>query len=138
MEIGGVWWLVFFFFSSRRRHTRLQGDWSSDVCSSDLADTQVLRSASYGATVPPWSAAHPYTNLHGPRSPVTATVVGNLNCTEAGFDSETHHIVLDFGSQRCIWPATRPPSSAAPASRWTERAASRHRSRTAGLRSAWT
>src|SRR2546426_9851722 len=29
--------LVFvFFFSSRRRHTRLQGDWSSDVCSSDL------------------------------------------------------------------------------------------------------
>src|SRR5256885_6984689 len=29
---------VFFFFSSRRRHTRLQGDWSSDVCSSDLRD----------------------------------------------------------------------------------------------------
>src|SRR5256885_3972650 len=27
-----------FFFSSRRRHTRLQGDWSSDVCSSDLMD----------------------------------------------------------------------------------------------------
>src|SRR3989454_6397795 len=31
---------VFFFFSSRRRHTRLQGDWSSDVCSSDLLPTQ--------------------------------------------------------------------------------------------------
>src|ERR1022692_986809 len=29
--------LCFFFFSSRRRHTRLQGDWSSDVCSSDLS-----------------------------------------------------------------------------------------------------
>src|SRR5256885_8741050 len=29
-----------FFFSSRRRHTRLQGDWSSDVCSSDLAETR--------------------------------------------------------------------------------------------------
>src|ERR1039457_3758227 len=28
----------FFFFSSRRRHTRLQGDWSSDVCSSDLGN----------------------------------------------------------------------------------------------------
>src|SRR5215467_2234012 len=26
----------FFFFSSRRRHTRLQGDWSSDVCSSNI------------------------------------------------------------------------------------------------------
>src|SRR4051794_41812434 len=28
--------LLFFFFSSRRRHTRWTGDWSSDVCSSDL------------------------------------------------------------------------------------------------------
>src|SRR5919202_5267006 len=26
-----------FFFSSRRRHTRSLCDWSSDVCSSDLA-----------------------------------------------------------------------------------------------------
>src|SRR6266487_4802628 len=33
----------FFFFSSRRRHTRWTGDWSSDVCSSDLvADTLML------------------------------------------------------------------------------------------------
>src|ERR1039457_5847567 len=31
-----VYCCLFFFFSSRRRHTRLQGDWSSDVCSSDL------------------------------------------------------------------------------------------------------
>src|SRR5262249_59342796 len=30
-------YIVFFFFSSRRRHTRLVSDWSSDVCSSDLA-----------------------------------------------------------------------------------------------------
>src|SRR5688500_20376337 len=29
-----------FFFSSRRRHTRLQGDWSSDVCSSDLPEPE--------------------------------------------------------------------------------------------------
>src|SRR5437867_8046778 len=28
--------ISFFFFSSRRRHTRSYGDWSSDVCSSDL------------------------------------------------------------------------------------------------------
>src|SRR5256884_190725 len=33
-EEGGI---VFFFFSSRRRHTRCSRDWSSDVCSSDLA-----------------------------------------------------------------------------------------------------
>src|SRR5205807_8510219 len=31
-----LYFLFYFFFSSRRRHTRLQGDWSSDVCSSDL------------------------------------------------------------------------------------------------------
>src|SRR3989475_8292537 len=29
--------ICFFFFSSRRRHTRFDCDWSSDVCSSDLA-----------------------------------------------------------------------------------------------------
>src|SRR6267154_904182 len=32
--------IFFFFFSSRRRHTRWTGDWSSDVCSSDLASGQ--------------------------------------------------------------------------------------------------
>src|SRR5256885_2684892 len=35
LMMATVLWLL-FFFSSRRRHTRLQGDWSSDVCSSDL------------------------------------------------------------------------------------------------------
>src|SRR5256885_4898130 len=35
-DCGGC--LCIFFFSSRRRHTRLQGDWSSDVCSSDLSN----------------------------------------------------------------------------------------------------
>src|SRR6266487_3039135 len=33
---GGADEFIFFFFSSRRRHTRWTGDWSSDVCSSDL------------------------------------------------------------------------------------------------------
>src|SRR5690348_17647044 len=40
MLTGNIWDFVFFgffFFSSRRRHTRWTGDWSSDVCSSDLA-----------------------------------------------------------------------------------------------------
>src|SRR5690606_39734299 len=31
---------LIFFFSSRRRHTRFSRDWSSDVCSSDLAGLQ--------------------------------------------------------------------------------------------------
>src|SRR6266705_5040448 len=35
--------LYFFFFSSRRRHTRSYGDWSSDVCSSDLRESVLGR-----------------------------------------------------------------------------------------------
>src|SRR6266496_3780223 len=35
--------LFFFFFSSRRRHTRSLRDWSSDVCSSDLAEAAPRR-----------------------------------------------------------------------------------------------
>ncbi|TAL63855.1 MAG: benzoyl-CoA 2,3-epoxidase subunit BoxA [Burkholderiaceae bacterium] len=57
-----------------------------------------FNSAAFGATVPPWSAAHAYTNLYGPKQATTATVVGNFNCTEAGFANETHHVVLDFGT----------------------------------------
>src|SRR5256885_8830716 len=38
--------LSVFFFSSRRRHTRLQGDWSSDVCSSDLQRSMTAATAS--------------------------------------------------------------------------------------------
>src|SRR5260370_30635287 len=34
------YYFFFFFFSSRRRHTRFKCDWSSDVCSSDLAEQQ--------------------------------------------------------------------------------------------------
>src|SRR6266487_6472886 len=38
--------MVFFFFSSRRRHTRWTGDWSSDVCSSDLSPPKPRRPSS--------------------------------------------------------------------------------------------
>src|SRR3712207_7682361 len=37
VEIYLLYDFFFFFFSSRRRHTRYWRDWSSDVCSSDLA-----------------------------------------------------------------------------------------------------
>jgi benzoyl-CoA 2,3-epoxidase subunit A len=58
--------------------------------------------ASYGSTNPPWSAAHPYVNLYGPKiaTPfVVARVTGNVRVTEVGTDYDTHHIVLDFGQQ---------------------------------------
>lgn len=51
-----------------------------------------------GSLRAPDSAAVPRTNLYGVKNPVSAIVVGNLNCTESGFASETHHIVLDFGA----------------------------------------
>ena len=60
-----------------------------------------FNSAQYGATLPPWSAAHAYTNLYGPKNAektITATVSGNVRVTEVGTEYDTHHIVLDFGS----------------------------------------
>jgi benzoyl-CoA 2,3-dioxygenase component A len=60
-----------------------------------------FNSAAYGATLPPWSAAHPYTNLYGPKAEqkhITATVAGNVRVTDVGHDYDTHHIVLDFGA----------------------------------------
>jgi benzoyl-CoA 2,3-dioxygenase component A len=59
-----------------------------------------FNSAAYGSSVPPWSAAHAYTNLYGPKTSdksIIATVVGNVRVTEVGRDYDTHHIVLDFG-----------------------------------------
>ena len=59
-----------------------------------------FNATSCGATLPPWSAAHAYTNLYGPKAAeksVTATVAGNVRVTEVGTDYDTHHIVLDFG-----------------------------------------
>lgn len=51
-----------------------------------------------GATIPPWSAAHPYVNLYGHKTPAVATVVGNYRVTDEDTDSDIHHIVLDFGN----------------------------------------
>ncbi len=76
---------------------------------SPVAGEPVFNSAQYGAVVPPWSAAHAYTNLYGPhlknpaaQKTIEATVTGNFRVTEvgqqAGHDYDTHHVVLDFGS----------------------------------------
>src|SRR5205807_5944686 len=48
-----------FFFSSRRRHTRLQGDWSSDVCSSDLSAILLEEGVAIGGCVLSRSMATP-------------------------------------------------------------------------------
>src|SRR3989442_11901059 len=56
-----VWFCTFFFFSSRRRHTRCGRDWSSDVCSSDLAIQQ-----SKGTCLLPFGILE----KHGPHLPL--------------------------------------------------------------------
>jgi benzoyl-CoA 2,3-epoxidase subunit A len=60
-----------------------------------------FNSAQFGATLPPWSAAHAYSQLYGPKAAekyITATVTGNHRVTEIGREYDTHHVVLDFGS----------------------------------------
>jgi benzoyl-CoA 2,3-epoxidase subunit A len=71
------------------------------VVATEPGTEPAFNSAQYGATLPPWSAAHAYSNLYGPKSAdksVTATVTGNVRVTEVGKEYDTHHIVLDFGS----------------------------------------
>jgi benzoyl-CoA oxygenase/reductase BoxA protein len=51
-----------------------------------------------GSRVPPASAAKAETNLYTPAKPAIATITGNFRVTAADRDSDTHHIVLDFGS----------------------------------------
>src|SRR5690348_18496221 len=59
--------LIFFFFSSRRRHTRWTGDWSSDVCSSDLAQRpERRRGPGYRAVVRGRPRRHRFGRDHGP------------------------------------------------------------------------
>ncbi len=78
---------------------------AAPAASADPTGETAFNSAAFGATVPPWSAAHAYTNLYGPKAAekcVTATVVGNVRVTEVGAtqgsDYDTHHIMLDFGA----------------------------------------
>src|SRR5688500_18079678 len=69
-----------FFFSSRRRHTRLQGDWSSDVCSSDLIMTDAFRRSSAAritAVIPYYGYAR-QDRKDKPRVPISAKLVANV------------------------------------------------------------
>src|SRR5439155_1794449 len=60
----------FFFFSSRRRHTRWPRDWSSDVCSSDLAgELPTHRTCSALSTPCAGSSPAVRSSTAGPTSP---------------------------------------------------------------------
>src|SRR5579863_10710302 len=69
----------YFFFSSRRRHTWWTGDWSSDVCSSDLVRDR-------------------HSRFRKPRKTVVAAVGKSLKPTQkqrtGGID---HHVEAEDG-----------------------------------------
>src|SRR5690242_20962818 len=83
----------FFFFSSRRRHTRLTCDWSSDVCSSDLASSRgeaqapdrrrwrspQRRQARRGAVERRWSSARA---AEQEREATRSQEIGRASCRE--------------------------------------------------------
>ena len=83
----------------------LQAAADASALAGSVASASGFNSAQFGATMPPWSAAHPFTNVYGPKAnekTITATVSGNVRVTEVGKqegqqDYDTHHIVLDFG-----------------------------------------
>ena len=73
---------------------------SSEISSNPNELAIPSQNTQYGSVTPPWSAAHPYINLYGPKSlkkTITATVSGNVRVTAVGKENDTHHIVLDLG-----------------------------------------
>lgn len=64
----------------------------------DEAFTPPPIDAARGSTIAPRSAPTPSVNLHTLKQPAIATVSGNFRVTAADHDSDTHHVVLDFGS----------------------------------------
>jgi benzoyl-CoA 2,3-dioxygenase component A len=65
----------------------------------DETPPQANAAVSPSSPRPPWSAAHPYLNLHTLKKPVQATVAGNFRLTAADAEGDIHHLVLDFGTQ---------------------------------------
>lgn len=63
-----------------------------------IAEEALFVGSSWSAAVPPWSAAHAYTNLYLPKHPAIATVAGNFRVTDASTESDIRHVVLDFGA----------------------------------------
>src|SRR5256885_9075394 len=88
----------FFFFSSRRRHTRLQGDWSSDVCSSDLGGGDS-------------NGVHPISAIAWPSATGSPTATSMRRTTPATSLSTGISIFMDSTMMRVSPRATVPPSA---------------------------
>src|SRR5215467_7059173 len=101
--------MFFFFFSSRRRHTRLQGDWSSDVCSSDLIEELEQRSGVARGDVAAFATHQPNPRLvallakkirvPAGRFPLVADLRGNLGSTTC---ASALHYALERASSESL------------------------------------
>jgi benzoyl-CoA 2,3-dioxygenase component A len=70
-----------------------------DSTPAEIAQITAVASAGQGgAAAPPWSAAHPYINLHTLQKPAIATVTGNHPLSGEGASADIRHIVLEFGA----------------------------------------
>src|SRR5438094_8449866 len=79
-------YLFFFFFSSRRRHTRSYGDWSSDVCSSDLKRTVARARKIEKFLSQPMFVAAQFTGLEGKYVKIEDTVRSFKEIVEGKYD----------------------------------------------------
>src|SRR5688500_19674563 len=77
--------LCALFFSSRRRHTRLQGDWSSDVCSSDLEKSETSMRSFHLLPVSSTVSIPDSVSAPAPVKPVLSKI-GRASCRERGED----------------------------------------------------
>src|SRR3712207_8990819 len=86
----GLLWI--FFFSSRRRHTRYWRDWSSDVCSSDLACRAGTVTATY---------AGPMRILGENNAPVLDPIAWYGGNSGVGFELEEGEVSSKIGRASC-------------------------------------
>ena len=89
-------------------------------------EAAVQRAPRTAPTLPPWSAAHAYTNLYGPKAAeksVTATVVGNVRVTEVG--TRVRHPPHRARLRRHAVPGARRPVASASCRRASTRRAGR-------------
>src|SRR6266852_4870397 len=99
--------MIVFFFSSRRRHTRCYRDWSSDVCSSDLAVAGlgslwgVGAGAAFVALLPNISQSAPLIgSIHGQDVAFGIVVILVMLLLPTGFAGLLQRIVLGIASAR--------------------------------------
>src|SRR5437867_13125615 len=93
---------MYFFFSSRRRHTRSYGDWSSDVCSSDLSRLGIRK-----------TCGRPGSGDGQDRNPDLRFAGQRLNLSAEGFRRETNKLLRARSEERrvgkecrCGWSAS--------------------------------